>query len=77
MTAAEYAKQGEGEMIQITCAHCGKPSGFTAWTTTSIFGDLPKDEFQCPKCSHAFARRRTGREWFYPQIELVPIATRL
>lgn len=77
MTWAEYQARGDGELIQITCGHCGQPSGITAWTHREIGGELPQDEYQCPKCQRAFARRRTGREWFYPQIEIVPIASRL
>lgn len=85
-SAAEYLAQGDGEWIQLTCAHCGKASGWTRWTNRPISGELPAGEFQCPKCGHAFKRQRRpeGDHWVtingrleYRTIDLVPIASRL
>lgn len=67
----------EDALVLITCGHCLRASGYDRWCRTVLFGELPPDEFQCPKCGKAFERRRSGRAYPYPAVELVPISSRL
>lgn len=66
------------DVCTITCAKCGKASPFYRWRKTDMFGDLPDDEYQCPKCRAAFVRRHV-RKPYYPHdvVQLHPIASRL
>jgi len=43
--------------MTITCGACGHEDDYILFTRTPIFGDLPKDTFQCPACGIAIARR--------------------
>lgn len=83
MTITEYLDGGE--LVRITCGHCRQSSGYSAWTSTPVSGELPSGEYQCPKCGVAFRRERydgdplrlIGGKYQYKPVDLVPIASRL
>lgn len=54
---------------------CGHSAPVLQWTETPISGELPENEFQCPICARAFARRPTDSPW--KPIVLAPISPRL
>lgn len=71
-------------LITITCGKCRGISPALAWSERPISGDLPRGEYQCPKCGDAFRRERAAEasrfengKWIYSPINLVPIASRL
>lgn len=43
-------------LCQITCGACGHQADYLEFTRTPLFGDLPKDTFQCPKCKTSIKR---------------------
>lgn len=58
--------------VGMTCGACGHFADLPAFITTPVFGELPRNQFQCPACKHAFTREhRQG--W----IELRPCAAML
>ena len=59
----------------ITCGACLSASDALAWCETPISGELPRGEYQCPKCGYAFRREPSDNIW--KPITLVPISTRL
>lgn len=44
-------------MCWITCGCCGHKDDYIHFTRTPVYGDLPKDTFQCPRCHVAISRR--------------------
>lgn len=66
------------ELFTIQCGACGQSNPVFRFKVLPISGELPANEFQCPNCSRAFARRpRKDRKPWDPFIELVPIPSRL
>lgn len=58
--------------IGMTCGSCGHFDDMSRFISTPVWGDLPPNQFQCPKCHEAIERRnRDG--W----IELATITARL
>lgn len=68
--------------MHITCK-CGHRDDIDAFTSTPIFGELPKNTFQCPACGLAIERRAGpgtlyGPGRFVPgPVELVVVESRL
>lgn len=44
-------------MWTITCGSCGHETDADRFCRTPMFGQLPKNTYQCPKCKTAFERR--------------------
>ena len=59
----------------ITCGVCHVATDAMAWRETTISGELPPEEYQCPSCGYAFKRERTGNVW--KPIQCVQIPARL
>lgn len=66
------------DIVTIKCGECGKDSPFHQWTSTAIEGELPKAEYQCPKCKYAFKRsyHPEAKPW-QGSVTLDPIQPRL
>lgn len=69
-------------MVTIACGSCGHTDDYMFFTRTPVYGDLPKDIFQCPKCRTAILRKH-GAPVVYDsgfvapgKIELVNIEAR-
>lgn len=58
--------------VGMTCGACGHFGDLPTFISTPIFGDLPRNQFQCPACRHAFTRENR-KGW----IELRPCAAML
>jgi ribosomal protein S27AE len=60
MTAANSFE----ELFRIHCGKCQTSSPMVEWQRT-LFGALPANQFQCPKCGYAFARTThlSGKYW--------------
>ena len=43
------------ELFRISCGKCGVSSPLADWQRT-LFGQLPSNQFQCPRCHYAFQR---------------------
>jgi ribosomal protein S27E len=69
--------------MKITCGDCGHAADMDEWTRTSVYGELPINQYQCPNCGRAFVRKVGHGElmpWgaYVPgEVELVPIAARM
>lgn len=63
------------ELAQISCPLCGKDSDAGAWRERPIAGELPPDEYQCPRpgCSYAFRRERTVDKWKPIRCVRIPV----
>jgi len=48
----------------LTCT-CGHTADLDAFTTTPVYGQLPKNTFQCPACRRAI-ERRMGKPILHP-----------
>lgn len=78
MTALVQPPAGCSGFVTITCGHCRLPSDYDKFMRTEIFGDLPHDEYQCPRCQQAWRRERCDAPvWPQKSITIVPIASRL
>ena len=49
-----------GGMMTITCGNCGAVEDIDKWTVTALGVELPRGQYQCPRCRYAFQRRATG-----------------
>ena len=65
--------------MTITCGKCGGSADIDEFIRTPVFGELPRNVFQCPKCQYAF-ERRCGKPTVYTSgwvkpgpVTLVPI----
>jgi len=45
----------------ITCGKCGHEANIDDFTRTEVFGELPRDQYQCPQCRTAFKREPQGK----------------
>lgn len=70
--------------MTITCGSCGFCGDFETFINTPIGGALPRGQFQCPTCNHAWRLQGKGngtqhRSGLYipPTIELVTVPTQL
>lgn len=72
--------------FEINCGHCGHKGEFDTFTRTTIGGDLPKGQYQCPECGAAwkvqgseFRVLRSGSDsMIIPgRVEVVPVQGRL
>lgn len=72
--------------INVTCGSCGHTADLDEFCRTSLFGELPRGEHQCPACNYAFKRVmsdykvfKAGGEWHAipGKVELVPVGARL
>jgi ribosomal protein S27AE len=69
--------------MKITCGDCGQSADINNWTQTPVYGDLPRNHYQCPNCGTAFERKVGPGEWmpwgvYHPgSVELVPVAARM
>jgi transposase len=67
-------------MMKITCGDCGHVADINDWTRTAVYGDLPRNHYQCPNCGTAFERKVGAGKWlawgaYVPgEVELVPVA---
>jgi len=41
----------------ITCGYCHQSADLDQFCKAEIFGTLPKNVYQCPRCQRAFERR--------------------
>lgn len=41
-------------LLDIACGQCGEQSDAELWTKDGLGQDRPVNEFQCPRCRHAF-----------------------
>jgi hypothetical protein len=76
---AKMAETGIG----MSCGKCGHFDDAARFTTTVVFGILPPNQFQCPKCGWA-VERKVGEPIVYPSgfvapgsVSLVPVGARL
>lgn len=67
----------------ITCGVCGQTNSVDAFCRTPIFGDMPKNQYQCPAC-HLAIERRMGESQLLPsgfvmpgKMEIVAIQARM
>lgn len=77
----------EGRKMTITCGECGQEAAIDAWTRTPVSGELPRGQYQCPRCGYAFQRREVTPGQVYRlrgelcripgKIRLVPCDSRL
>lgn len=84
MNAREMLGRG---WITVTCGRCGHQADVDLWTRTTVQGELPPGQFQCPGCRLAFRRKevepgrtvRAGAERMYipGRVALVPCEGRL
>lgn len=74
--------------VSLTCWHCGAEAPLDDFCRTPVGGDLPRGQFQCPKCGNAAQRRevergetikgRNGATMYIPgRLALVPCEARL
>jgi ribosomal protein S27E len=70
--------------MHIACGGCGHEADIDAFTRTAVFGELPKNTFQCPACGLAIERRMSGPGVSYGPgryvsgpVELVVVESRL
>lgn len=78
--------EGEGvAWINVTC-RCGHTADFAEFCRTTIGGELPPGQFQCPACSIAWRRKESGHRILRAgsevaiipgKVELVPVQGRL
>ena len=64
------------DLFTITCG-CGHEAPVSEWCATPILGDLPRGEYQCPKCSRAFMRENNNERYPYNKILLTPVSPQL
>jgi hypothetical protein len=69
--------------IGMSCGGCGHFDDLGRFTSTAVFGELPQNEFQCPRCGWA-VERRMGVATVRPSgfvmpgaVALVPVGARL
>lgn len=69
--------------MKITCGSCGHTGSIDDFCRTSVFGELPKNQYQCPGCQLAI-ERRMGEARLLPsgfvmpgKIEIVAIQARM
>lgn len=63
-TENESRKQADPELQELTgrghilirCGTCGKHDLMENWIKTTVFGDLPPGEYQCPNCGNAIRK---------------------
>lgn len=69
---AKMAESGMG----ITCGVCGHFNDMARFTTTAVFGELPRNQFKCPACGWAVERKH-GKPTVYPSGFVAPGAVTL
>lgn len=76
---AKMAESGMG----MTCGRCGHFDDMARFTATAVFGELPRNQFQCPACGWAVERKH-GKPTMYPSgfvkpgaVTLEPVEARL
>ena len=69
--------------VGMTCGKCGHFDAFDRFIATPIFGELPRNQFQCPACGWAVERKH-GKPTVYPSgfvapgaVTLAPVGARL
>jgi len=50
--------------IKISCGRCGQEADIDEWSRTPISGALPLNEYQCPNCKLAFAKKHEPTEFY-------------
>ena len=67
----------------MSCGACGHFDDMARFTATAVFGELPRNQFQCPACGWAVERRH-GNPTVYPsgfvapgEVTLAPVVARL
>jgi len=67
----------------MSCGQCGHFDDIGRFTATAIFGELPRNQFQCPACGWAIERRHGKPEvcpsgWVMPgSVTLAPVGPRM
>lgn len=61
----------------ITCGGCGHVGDFEGFVSTPVYGELPKNTFQCPACGLAIERRHAPLGRYDGPVELVVVESRL
>jgi hypothetical protein len=69
--------------VGMSCGRCGHFDDMARFTATAVFGELPRNQFQCPACGWA-AERKHGAPTVYPSgfvapgaVTLAPVGARL
>ena len=82
-TTTKSTKSKPRSYCEMTCGNCGHVDDLESFCTTPITGDLPRNEYQCPKCRHAF-RKSFGKPTVYASgfvmpgpVSLVPVGAKL
>ena len=75
---AKIAESGMG----LTCGQCHHFDDITRFTATAVFGQLPRNQYQCPACGWAVERKH-GKATVHTsgfvvpgEISLVPVGAR-
>jgi hypothetical protein len=69
--------------VGMSCGRCGHFDDMARFTATAVFGELPRNQFQCPACGWAVERKH-GAPTVYPSgfvapgaVTLAPVGARL
>lgn len=69
--------------VGLSCGACGHFDDMARFTATSVFGELPRNQFQCPACGWSVERKH-GKPTVYPsgfvapgEVTLEPVGARL
>ena len=69
--------------VGMSCGACGHFDDMARFTATAVFGELPRNQFQCPACGWAVERKH-GTPTVYPSgfvapgaVTLEPVGARL
>jgi hypothetical protein len=62
--------------VGVSCGACGHFDDMARFTATAVFGELPRDQFQCPACGWAVERKH-GKPTVYPSGFVAPGAVTL
>lgn len=66
------------DLTTITCGRCCCESPAVQWREAPLYGELPQDEYQCPRCGDAWRREQTEyRHPDYKHYYLERIETKL
>lgn len=57
--------------MEIICK-CGHSADLEQFTQTPSGKELPRNEFQCPKCFRAWRLEARGEGWTTPQGQYIP-----
>jgi len=65
------------DLFTIECGLCGHEAPVNDWCNT-VFGPLPRGDYQCPGCGYAFKRMRQPKAKPWEKlIKCIPIPSQL